>query len=196
MLLEFMSLALTRIEGSLFATDLSQLPSKSSWFLRLLPRSSRGEHTTVSGPLHSVVATASTTFGTASYVRAVTQRLSAQCKELVSTALYRGSYNPYVRSRALSWLPPLRLGLHYCGTPSTWPGVVYDRLHYDSPSAAGQYANRARPLWLPGVASVPFDPREGPESVEEPVPRRTDWWMDTLPQWAKYRVLKKKAEFQ
>lgn len=148
-----------------------------------------------------VLASALTSFSLLPHTRPLAASLSTQCKELVATALYEGKYNPYVRSsRGLrGWLPPLRLGLHFCGAPSLWPGALYDRLHYEAPLGRQQqqrYANRALPLHLPGVASVPFDPREAPESAEEPHSRRTDWWMDALPQWARYRVLRSQAEFK
>jgi hypothetical protein len=82
--------------------------------------------------------------------------LAENCVERERFLFLSGAYNPYIRDMPI---PPTKIGMHYLLDPKA---ALYNREYdplYDE-QKDGVAANRAIPMLVPGLASIPFDPND------------------------------------
>jgi len=97
--------------------------------------------------------------------------LAEACAEREKFLFFQGAYNPFIRDMPI---PPTKLSFAYLLDPR---GMAYARgydVMYDE-QVDGPTGNRANPLIIPGLASIPFDPNEHPVPTDN-----QPWWQNII----------------
>jgi hypothetical protein len=98
----------------------------------------------------------------------IRDQLVREVEDLEATLRLQGSYNPYLR---VSPWPPTHINVNYLMDPRTvGSNMGYSSL-YDFHKEGSIATNRADSLLIPGLAAVPFNPRELPVP-----PKEKPWW--------------------
>ena len=99
-------------------------------------------------------------------LRRLNSKLKSINEEKVTSLFLSGSYNPYLRT---SSLPPTHIVFNYLLDPRSLAfDAAYNPLYDEHKDAV--VTNRADPLLIPGVASLPFDPNDHPVAKESDTP--------------------------
>ena len=101
-------------------------------------------------------------------IKKIENYIKLKCQDRINTLFLGGSYNPYIRNVPY---PPIHININYLIDPKIIKlNSQYNPL-YDQ-HKEGSCENRADPMMIPGIASIPFDPNQQPITTEVSIP----WW--------------------
>lgn len=101
-------------------------------------------------------------------IKKIENYIKIKCQDRINNLFLGGSYNPYIRNVPY---PPIHININYLIDPKIIKlNSQYNPL-YDQ-HKEGSCENRADPMMIPGIASIPFDPNQIPITTEVSVP----WW--------------------